>query len=119
MGLHLRKAPGEARSATLLEEDAKIEESTGQPRADRNGSDRGVSSRHHSVRRAVAAFAGLLLFSCQGGGGDSTTPTSTRGLREGQLAPSFERPSAGGGDVRLSDYRGKKQVLLYFSMGPG
>lgn len=69
--------------------------------------------------RAVITFAGLLLFSCQAGGGTSTSPTSTVGLREGQMAPDFELPSAGGGDVRLSDYRGEKQVLLYFSMGPG
>ena len=118
MGLHVRKAPGQARSATLLEEDARIEESIGQPRADRDGSDRGVSSRHHGVGRAAIAFAGLLLLSCQTGD-TSTSPTSTAGLREGQLAPSFELPSAGGGNVRLSDYRGEKQVLLYFSMGPG
>lgn len=119
MGPSVRKAPGEARSATLLEEDAKIEESTGQPRADRDGSDRGVRSRHRSVRRAVIAFAGLMLFSCQAGDGTSTSRTSAGGLREGRMAPDFELPSAGGGDVRLSDYRGERPVLLYFSMGPG
>ena len=102
-----------------FEEDAKIEESTGQPRADRKWPYRGVSSRNHSVRRAAIALAGLLLLSCQTGDGTSTSPTSTAGLREGQLAPSFELPSAGGGNVRLSDYRGEKQVLVYFSMGPG
>jgi AhpC/TSA family protein len=72
---------------------------------------------HRIMLGAVAAFAGLLLLSCQAA--DSTSPTSTGGLREGEMAPDFELPSAGGGDVRLSDYRGEKPVLLYFSMGPG
>lgn len=75
--------------------------------------------RYRSVLRAVTAFAGLLLFACQAGDGSSTSPTAIRGLQEGQLAPSFELPAAGGGDVRLSDYLGEKPVLLYFSMGPG
>lgn len=37
----------------------------------------------------------------------------------GKPAPDFALPAAGGEDVSLSDYRGKKAVLLYFSMGPG
>jgi peroxiredoxin Q/BCP len=34
-------------------------------------------------------------------------------LQEGTLAPDFTLPSDGGGEVSLSDYRGK-QVVLYF-----
>lgn len=37
----------------------------------------------------------------------------------GKPAPDFSLPAAGGGKVSLGDYRGKKAVLLYFSMGPG
>jgi cytochrome oxidase Cu insertion factor (SCO1/SenC/PrrC family) len=37
----------------------------------------------------------------------------------GDRAPNFELPSAAGETVRLSDYRGDRPVLLYFSMGPG
>ena len=40
-------------------------------------------------------------------------------LTEGDPAPDFQLPSAGDGTIRLSDYRGEKPVLLYFSMGPG
>lgn len=80
---------------------------------------REMSPRHHSVLRAVTVVTGLLLVACQASDGVSTSPTVTRGLVEGELAPSFELPAADGGDVRLSDYLGERPVLLYFSMGPG
>ncbi len=40
-------------------------------------------------------------------------------LREGKPAPDFSLPSADGDRVSLSDYRGERAALLYFSMGPG
>jgi hypothetical protein len=40
-------------------------------------------------------------------------------LREGDSAPDFELPAAGGGSVSLVDLRKRASVLLYFSMGPG
>ena len=36
------------------------------------------------------------------------------GLAVGDRAPDFALPDAGGGTVRLSDFRGKKAVVLYF-----
>ncbi len=39
-------------------------------------------------------------------------------LEEGDPAPDFTLP-APDDDVSLADYRGRKPVLLYFSMGPG
>jgi hypothetical protein len=44
---------------------------------------------------------------------------ATAELAKGDPAPDFQLPSADDGTVRLSDYRGEKPVLLYFSMGPG
>lgn len=38
----------------------------------------------------------------------------TAALRVGDPAPDFELPSAAGGPVRLSDYRGKSEVVLFF-----
>lgn len=35
-------------------------------------------------------------------------------LTEGQVAPDFTLPSASGEQVKLSSYRGKKAVVLYF-----
>jgi len=35
-------------------------------------------------------------------------------LQEGTLAPDFTLPSDGGGEVSLSDYRGKKIVLYFY-----
>jgi hypothetical protein len=63
----------------------------------------------------VASVALLVVAaSCDG---DRTEPVSTP--KEGDPAPGFSLPSAGGGSVALADYAGKQPVLLYFSMGPG
>jgi peroxiredoxin Q/BCP len=35
-------------------------------------------------------------------------------LKEGTVAPDIEAPGDGGGTIRLADYRGKKNVVLYF-----
>ena len=37
-----------------------------------------------------------------------------RAADAGQSAPDFKMPSTKGGDIALSDYRGKKWVLLEF-----
>ncbi len=81
----------------------------------------GIMIHARSVFRGAAVlFVLLLLASCEGGGeqlGDSTAAGGQ--LTEGDPAPDFQLPSADDGSVRLSDYRGEKPVLLYFSMGPG
>jgi cytochrome oxidase Cu insertion factor (SCO1/SenC/PrrC family) len=58
----------------------------------------------------VAASCGQTAID---GGADQPYP------REGDRAPDFSLPDAQGPPVSLADYRGKKDVLLYFSMGPG
>lgn len=35
----------------------------------------------------------------------------------GEMAPAFDLPSANGGDIKLSDYLGKQDVLIYFHEG--
>ena len=35
-------------------------------------------------------------------------------LKEGELAPDFSLPADGGGEVSLSNYRGKKVVLYFY-----
>jgi hypothetical protein len=66
------------------------------------------------------ALAGLILLaaSCDGRGSgagiEEDVPPS-----EGDQAPAFSLPSVRGENVALSDFEGKKSVLLYFSMGPG
>jgi hypothetical protein len=56
-----------------------------------------------------------LLLTAACGGGFTGKPS----VAEGDSAPDFTLPSAGGGNVSLSDYSGERPVLLYFSMGPG
>ena len=34
-------------------------------------------------------------------------------------APGFQLPAVAGGTVSLDDFKGKKEVLLYFNMGVG
>lgn len=66
------------------------------------------------TRRSVAlATLLVLLATCSGDRGSQPS------LDEGDRAPDFSLPSAAGGEVGLSDFSGKKPVLLYFSMGPG
>lgn len=59
-------------------------------------------------------LAAVMLASC---GGYPTEPVAGRTV--GAKAPEFSLPAAQGGTVALGDYRNKKDVLLYFSMGPG
>jgi AhpC/TSA family len=64
------------------------------------------------VKPYLLAVFGLLAAAC-------VSPPPDGPLAEGSDAPSFALPSAEGTTVRLTDYLGKKPVLLYFSMGPG
>lgn len=41
------------------------------------------------------------------------------GLSVGQVAPDFRLPSAQGPDVSLQDYRGRKNVIVWFTKGMG
>jgi hypothetical protein len=64
----------------------------------------------------ILVVVGLLAAACAA----TTDPVPSRssGLREGDHAPGFTLDSPAH-EVSLDDYRGKKPVLLYFSMGPG
>lgn len=70
--------------------------------------------------RLAFALAGMILLaaSCDargsGAGIEDDAPPS-----EGDQAPAFSLPSVSGENVALSDFAGRKPVLLYFSMGPG
>ena len=41
-------------------------------------------------------------------------PRPARAVEVGELAPAFSMPSTTGADISLSDFRGKKWVLLEF-----
>ncbi len=69
------------------------------------------------MRRSVAQSCLALAVVLAVCGGYPTEPVA--GRTEGATAPDFELPSAADGTVALGDYRNKKDVLLYFSMGPG
>ena len=60
--------------------------------------------------------ASAVLGACTGGG---PTPAPATGIRVGDEAPGFTLPSGQGGRASLSEFRNKKAVLLFFSMGPG
>ena len=72
------------------------------------------TDRPHVLVMLTVALA-LVGVACSSGGGS----TPGRALRVGDAAPGFDLPSATGGRAFLSDFRGRKPVLLYFSMGPG
>jgi hypothetical protein len=68
------------------------------------------------MRRSLLLLvsASILATACSSG---PTKPLPGRGV--GDPGPDFRLSSALGGTVALADYRNKKDVLLYFSMGPG
>ena len=70
-----------------------------------------------SFLAAALALVGLATAACGGGGSAATPPPSGAGPRVGDPAPAFSLPSAQGGPVSLGEFRGRKAVLLYFSMG--
>lgn len=81
-----------------------------------------VAGAGQGVTRYRLAFtlAGLILLavSCDGRG-SGTGIEDDAPLSEGDHAPAFSLPSVTGENVALSDFEGRKPVLLYFSMGPG
>lgn len=68
---------------------------------------------------AAVAVVMLLGSACSRGESSGGESTSRAAVETGSLAPNFTLPSAQGGVVSLDGFRGKKAVLLYFSMGPG
>ncbi|HEV8564233.1 MAG TPA: hypothetical protein VGR41_04920 [Actinomycetota bacterium] len=78
------------------------------------------------MNRRRASLAAVILAGLTPVGaacGSNSTPTTSTGaqgpIEVGAEAPTFDLPSAQGGDVSLADFVGKKPALLYFSMGPG
>lgn len=67
---------------------------------------------------ALGVLLALVVSACGGSEGGGASP-SDEFLRVGEPAPGFEMPSAEHGQVSLADFRGRKPILLYFSMGPG
>lgn len=70
------------------------------------------------VAAALIVVGGGLFFTAARAMGQTAEPADARiTLIEGQPAPDFALTSVAGQEVRLSDYRGKQPVLLYFQEG--
>ena len=65
------------------------------------------------VASATMRVAALLCASVLVAGAQTAAPPKTH-LKVGDLAPEFALPSTAGGTAKLSDYRGKKAVVLAF-----
>lgn len=72
-------------------------------------------------RQLVGLTIGIVLLAaaCAQQQEDASTANQVRSVQEGSKAPQFVLPSAAGEKMSLSEFRGRKPVLLYFSMGPG
>lgn len=64
-------------------------------------------------RRAILSAAAAGLAGAIGAAGQGMQPPKTH-LKMGDTAPDFELSSTAGGKVKLSDWRGKKNVILAF-----
>lgn len=66
----------------------------------------------------AAAVVGALVFAFAGP--VKRSPLSEKMVTEGEVAPAFTLEAAADGAMTsLADYRGSKNVLLYFSMAYG
>jgi AhpC/TSA family len=63
--------------------------------------------RGTSARRALVGAISLTILSL-------VVPAVVAAVDVGEPAPGFTLPSTAGGDISLSDFRGKKFVLLEF-----
>ena len=75
-------------------------------------------------KKAAAVLAALFVptllgVACRSGNESSMGTGRANAVRVGSVAPEFALRSAKGGTVSLGEFRGRKAVLLYFSMGPG
>ena len=59
-------------------------------------------------------FGVVLLATVLGMSVVAIGPRPARAVEVGEPAPAFSLPSTTGGDISLSDFRGKKWVLLEF-----
>ena len=77
------------------------------------------TNRRVAVVATAFAASALVTAAC----GSQPEPPRTAGgqgpIAVGAQAPDFQLPSAQGGEVALADFREKRPVLLFFSMGPG
>ncbi len=62
---------------------------------------------------ATIVFCSAVL-SAQTPAGNASTNKPQTNAKIGQTAPDFTLPSTTGGDITLSSYRGKKNVVLAF-----
>jgi hypothetical protein len=63
------------------------------------------------VKRTLSV---MLMATAFAAGVGATAPMPSLALEVGQPAPDFKLPATTGSDISLSDYRGKKWVLLEF-----
>jgi len=74
---------------------------------------------HGPSRTKFVAFLLILIVAAGVIGYVAMTPREASGsiIGVGSVAPNFSLPSTSGGTFRLSDYRGKSNVLLFFNEG--
>ena len=64
------------------------------------------------MKKLTILIAVMLVFAFSATAQTSQAPTTT--LKVGDVAPDFTLTDTGGNPVKLSDYRGKKNVVLAF-----
>ena len=78
-----------------------------------------MKPQKHLLLSGILAGLIFVLVACQGAGPNTVTPGDVEGaldvkLEVGDRAPDFNLPDQNGNETKLSDFRGKKNVVLAF-----
>lgn len=72
----------------------------------------------HKIPQLLIATMSLIVLAAAAYG-FFMSPMKGSPISEGNVAPAFSLPTADGRTVALDNFVRQKDVLLYFSMGPG
>jgi thiol-disulfide isomerase/thioredoxin len=73
-----------------------------------------IKGNMNKVVVSLIIFGIFFLSSCSQSNSDINTAVQLNGINKGQIPPDFSIKTIEGNEIKLSDFKGNKPVLLYF-----